>query len=39
VNGVGGLELMWYRIGRGGCCEWCGGTGIDVVQVRERGLL
>jgi hypothetical protein len=39
VNVVRGLELVWYRIGRGGCCEWGGGTRIDVVQDRERGLL
>jgi hypothetical protein len=39
VNGIGGLELMWYRIGRGSCFDGDGGPGIDVVQHRERGLL
>jgi hypothetical protein len=37
-NGMAGLELMGYSIGRGGCCEWDWGTGIDVVQDREREL-
>jgi hypothetical protein len=37
VNGVGGLELMWYRLGRGGCCEWGGGLELMWCRIWRGG--